>query len=151
MSLDLLGHHKAPQCFHAAAPDEKQRREKSKCISREKHTALAKPLSNTDYSDYVLLRLWGMNGAYLEDFDLLAKKDLRLGQVLLIDALDGHLPVCLLHSRRTRTRGWKEISKTLTTSVWRLANLNVICHLFWQIKDDTFPPRYSPTATCRTV
>lgn len=47
-----------------------------------------------------------MNKAYLEDFDLLAKKDLRLGQVLLIDALDGHLPVCLLCSGTTRTSGW---------------------------------------------
>lgn len=34
--------------------------------------------------------------SHLEDFDFLAKKDLGLGQVLLINALDGHLPVCLL-------------------------------------------------------
>lgn len=34
--------------------------------------------------------------AHLQDFDFLAEKDLGLGQVLLINALDGHLPVCLL-------------------------------------------------------
>lgn len=34
--------------------------------------------------------------AHLQDFNFLAKKDLGLGQVLLIDALDGHLPVGLL-------------------------------------------------------
>lgn len=34
--------------------------------------------------------------AHLQDFDFLAKKNLGLGQVLLINALDGHLPVCLL-------------------------------------------------------
>lgn len=106
-----------------------ERRKKANAWAGEKHTAFAKPLSNTDYSDYVLLRL-----AYLEDFDLLAKKDLRLGQVLLVDALDGHLPVCLLHSRRTRTRGWKQISKTFTTSVCWLANLK--CH-FWEKKKNT--------------
>lgn len=34
--------------------------------------------------------------AHLQDFDFLAKKDLGLGQVFLINAFDGHLPVSLL-------------------------------------------------------
>ncbi len=34
--------------------------------------------------------------AHLEDFDFLAKKDLGLGQVLLINAFDGYLPIGLL-------------------------------------------------------
>lgn len=37
-------------------------------------------------------------GAHLQDFNFLAEKDLGLGQVLLIDALDGHLPVGLLRT-----------------------------------------------------
>lgn len=109
----------------------REKKKKANASAGEKRTAFAKSPSNTDYSDNVLLGLWGMSGAHLEDFDLLAKKDLRLGQVLLVDALDGHLPVCLLHSRRTRTRGWKQISKTFTTSVCWLANLK--CH-FWERK-----------------
>lgn len=34
--------------------------------------------------------------AHLQDFDFFAKKDLGLGQVLLINTLDGHLPISLL-------------------------------------------------------
>lgn len=33
---------------------------------------------------------------HLQDFDFLAKEDLGLGQVLLVNALDGHFPVGLL-------------------------------------------------------
>lgn len=38
--------------------------------------------------------------AHLQDFDFLPKKDLGLGQVLLVNAFDGHLPVSLLHNTK---------------------------------------------------
>lgn len=41
--------------------------------------------------------------AHLQDFDLLAKEDLGLGQVLLVNALDGHLPVRFLRNTHNRT------------------------------------------------
>lgn len=47
--------------------------------------------------------------AHLQDFDFLAKKDLRLGQVLLINALDGHLPICLLWNTESKDGEDREI------------------------------------------
>lgn len=41
--------------------------------------------------------------AHLQDLDFLAKEDLGLGQVLLINALDGHFPICLLWNTWRRT------------------------------------------------
>lgn len=94
---DLLGHHKAPQCFHAAAPNEKR---KEKQMHQQGKNVQLQP--NRHQMQAIRIMSCYACNAYLKDFDLLAKKNLGLGQVLLIDALDGHLPVCLLYSSRTR-------------------------------------------------
>lgn len=104
----------------------KNRENENKCITRGKRVALAKPLSNADFSDDVWLCQWGVNKAHLEDFDLFAKQDLRLGQVLLIDAFDGHFPVCLLYSRKTRSSDlvWGLAKCPLITGKWRTTHFH---------------------------
>lgn len=86
----LPGHHKAPQCFRAAAPLINTDKGKNLRLFSELVPQFEGFLKSQRRPETIT------GQTHLQDFNFLAKKDLGLGQVLLINALDGHLPVGLL-------------------------------------------------------